>query len=115
MTQLDHVAGLACVVCGRMYAADEVEYVCPDHGNEGILDVRYDYELVGTRLSPATLGDSRDGTMWRYRALLPVAPSAPVPPLTVGGTPTYDAPRLAAELGVARVWVKDEGRQPTAH
>jgi len=114
MTQLDHVAGLACVVCGRMYAADEVEYVCPDHGNEGILDVRYDYELVGTRLSPATLGDSRDGTMWRYRALLPVAPSAPVPPLTVGGTPTYDAPRLAAELGVARVWVKDEGRQPTA-
>ena len=114
MTQLDHVAGLACVVCGRMYAADEVEYVCPDHGNEGILDVRYDYELVGTRLSPATLGDSRDGTMWRYRALLPVAPSAPVPPLTVGGTPTYDAQRLAAELGVARVWVKDEGRQPTA-
>jgi threonine synthase len=97
-----------------MYAADEVEYVCPDHGNEGILDVRYDYELVGTRLSPTTLGDSRDGTMWRYRALLPVAPSAPVPPLTVGGTPTYDAPRLAAELGVARVWVKDEGRQPTA-
>lgn len=114
MTGLDQVAGLACVVCDRMYAADEVEYVCPDHGNEGILDVRYDYELVGTRISPTTLSDSRDNTMWRYRALLPVAPSALVPPLTVGGTPTYDAPRLAAELGVAQVWVKDEGRQPTA-
>ena len=114
MTGLDHVAGLACVVCGRMYAVDAVEYVCPDHGNEGILDVRYDYELIGSRLSLKTLAESRNGTMWRYRPLLPVMPEAAVPPLTVGGTPTYDAPRLAADLGVERVWVKDEGRQPTA-
>ena len=52
--------------------------------------------------------------MWRYRPLLPVARDVEVPPLTVGGTPTYDAPRLAEALGVGRVWVKDEGRQPTA-
>ncbi len=34
--------------------------------------------------------------------------------MTVGGTPTYDAPRLADQAGVGRLWVKDEGRQPTA-
>ncbi len=110
----DRVTGLACVVCGKTYAAGDVAYVCPDHGNEGILDVRYDYEKVASRISRASLRTNPDATMWRYRPLLPVADDAAVPPLTVGGTPLYDAPRLAAALGIARVWVKDEGRQPTA-
>jgi threonine synthase len=64
--------------------------------------------------SKETLAADRDMTMWRYRPLMPVAADAAVPPLTVGWTPTYDAPRLAAELELAQVWVKDEGRQPTA-
>ena len=114
MSTLDHVTGFVCVICGESYGLDEVEYVCPRHGNEGILDVRYDYELVGSRLSPESLQKSAEPTMWRYRLLLPVSPDAEVPPLTVGGTPLYDAPRLAARLGLGRVWVKDEGRQPTA-
>ena len=114
MTVLDQVTGLVCMVCGTTYSAEEAGYVCPDHGNEGILDVRYDYDLVGSRLTKASLAADTNPTMWRYRALMPVTPDAVVPPLTVGGTPLYDAPRLAADSGVARVWVKDEGRQPTA-
>lgn len=115
----DHVTGLVCVICGVSYPAAEAGYVCPLHpdigrGYEGILDVRYDYQLVGSRISRESLAQSRENTMWRYRALLPVAPGAEVPPLTVGWTPTYDAPRLADQLGITRVWVKDEGRQPTA-
>ncbi|MDH3397390.1 MAG: threonine synthase [Acidimicrobiia bacterium] len=110
----DQVTGLVCVICGTAYPAEEAGYVCPDHDNEGILDVRYDYDLVASRISKESLRDERDTTMWRYRPLLPMAPDAAVPPLTVGGTPTYDAPRLARTLGIARVWVKDEGRQPTA-
>ena len=35
---------LACVVCGREYPLGD-RYVCDDHGSEGILDVRYDYEI----------------------------------------------------------------------
>lgn len=112
--QLDHVTGLVCVVCDKSYSASDNRYVCPDHGTEGILDVRYDYELVGQRISPDTLREESDPTMWRYRALMPIGSEASVPPLTVGGTPIYDAPRLAAESGVAQLWVKDEGRQPTA-
>jgi len=111
---LDHVTGLRCVVCAKTYRADEVDYVCPDHGNEGILDVEYDYDAIARRLTKMTLADDSDPTMWRYRAVLPVAADADVPPLTVGGTPLYDAPRLAEALGIAAVWVKDEGRQPTA-
>jgi len=114
MSDLDHVAGLVCVICGTSYPIAEAGYVCPDHGNEGILDVRYDYDVVGARVSIATLRDDPDRTMWRYRAVLPVGPGVDLPPLAVGGTPLYDAPRLARDAGVGRLWVKDEGRQPTA-
>ena len=37
-----------------------------------------------------------------------------MPPLTVGWTPLYRADRLAAGLGLKHVWVKDEGREPSA-
>jgi len=111
---LDHVKSLRCLICGRTYAPDEVEYVCPHHGNEGILDVEYDYELIARRLNPDRLARDSDPTIWRYRPLLPVRPDSPVPPLTVGGTPLYRADRLAEALGLRHVWVKDDGRLPTA-
>ena len=48
---MDHILGLKCVLCGEEYSVDEVLYVCPKHGDEGILDVLYDYGLVATRHS----------------------------------------------------------------
>ena len=111
---MNNVVGLTCVICGTTYPADFAGYVCPDHGNEGILDVTYDYDRIGETFTKESLAANRDRTMWRYRPLLPIEDDSVVPPLTVGGTPLYDAPRLAEEVGVARVWVKDEGREPTA-
>jgi threonine synthase len=109
-----HILNLKCLICGEEYSPDEVEYVCPKHGNEGILDVRYDYELIGQNFSRNQLRQSQDDTIWRYKPLLPVNPAAPVPPLKVGWTPLYETPRLAAGLGLKHVWIKDDGRQPTA-
>jgi len=111
---MNHVVGLTCVICGTTYPADFAGYVCPDHGNEGILDVTYDYDRIGETFTKESLAADPDRTMWRYRPLLPIEDDAGVPPLTVGGTPLYDAPALAQEVGVAQVWVKDEGREPTA-
>jgi threonine synthase len=111
---MDHIKHLKCLICGKEYAPDEVAYVCPDHGNDGILDVRYDYELIGARLSRESLARNPDTTVWRYKPLLPVRADAVVPPLTIGGTPLYKAARLATELGLQHVWVKDDGRLPTA-
>ncbi len=111
---MDHVKSLKCLICGAEYGPDEIEYVCPKHGDDGIVDVQYDYKLIGKRISPAKLARNRDTTIWRYKPLLPVEPDSPVPPLTVGGTPLYRADRLAAGLGLRHVWVKDEGRQPSA-
>lgn len=111
---MDHVLHLKCLVCGEEYDTGQVEYVCPNHGNEGILDVAYDYDLIGRHFSRALLKQDTNTSIWRYKPLLPVAADASVPPLRVGWTPLYAAPRLANKLGLNSLWVKDDGRQPTA-
>jgi len=110
----DNVLGLKCVLCGAEYGMDEVTYVCPRHGNEGILDVVYDYPRIARRLSRQSLARNRDFSIWRYLPLLPVADRAAIPPLHVGWTPLYPAERLRAQIGVSDLWIKDDGRNPTA-
>jgi threonine synthase len=111
---LENILSLTCLVCGKQYRPDEVDYVCPDHGDEGVLDVQYDYDFIGRQISRETLLRANDFTIWRYKPMLPVQPDAKVPPLAVGWTPLYPAPRLASKLGLKTVWVKDDGLQPTA-
>ena len=109
---MKHVTGLRCVICHKVYQPNEVLYVCPDHGNEGILDVEYDYDAIRAEIGPG-LPDASGG-MFAYRPFLPVAEDLPAPPLVVGGTPLQAAPRLAQAAGVAELWLKDDGRNPTA-
>ncbi len=111
---MNHVLNLKCLICGKEYSPAEIDYVCPDHGDEGIVDVQYDYDWIGRHFSRGDLFHSTDYTIWRYKPLLPIKPEAQVPPLTVGWTPLYRARRLAAELGLKHLWVKDDGRLPTA-
>ena len=112
---MTYFTGLRCVHCGREYDPKDVEYFCPACGyHEGILDVVYDYAAIRKVLNRAALAADRSLSMWRYLPLLPVADASLIPHLQVGWTPLYDAPLLAAELGIARCWVKDEGRNPTA-
>jgi threonine synthase len=95
-----------------LFGVNEIEYVCSSCG--GNLDVLYDYDRIGAGLSKAALAANRNFTIWRYRAMLPIEDASPVPPLTVGWTPIYDCPRLAAEFGVGQLLLKDDGRNPTA-
>lgn len=111
---MDHVVGLKCVLCGAEYAPDEVLYVCPKHGDEGILDVVYDYDLVGQRLTREGLANNRDYSIWRYTSLLPLVQDSPRPPLQVGCTPLYHPQRLGERLGLRHLYLKDDGRNPTA-
>lgn len=101
---------LVCLICGKTYQESDTEYVCPDHGHDGVLDVVYDYELAAGAMDQTTVGFS---TMWTYRSLLPVRSESKQPPLRIGGTPLYRSPELAERAGVSDVWVKDEGGQPT--
>jgi len=110
-----YVTGLQCVGCGCRYSTEEVEYFCPACGrHEGILDVLYDYDAIKHKLTSKSLRDNREFSMWRYLPLLPVDSPELIPHLQVGWTPLYETPLLAGELGIARCWLKDEGRNPTA-
>ncbi|GAB4561831.1 MAG: threonine synthase [Anaerolineae bacterium] len=77
-----------------------------------MLDAVYDYQRLRAEVQPGDLASDGPGH-WRYRRLMPLRLSTPMPPLAVGWTPLYEAPRLARDLGVRRLWVKDDGRNPT--
>jgi threonine synthase len=121
---MDHVLGLKCLVCGAEYGVDKALYVCPEHGDEGILDVQYDYKKIAERISPQALSARGPRSIWRYTPLLPVDPLVlaglhdqrlPAHPLfSVGWTPLYHSPRLAERVGVAEVYVKNDGLMPSA-
>jgi threonine synthase len=51
--------------------------------------------------------------MWRYGALMPLKDDEQPVSLGEGATPLIDAPDIAKELRVARVWIKEEGLNPT--
>ena len=100
-----------CVKCGREYEAVANLTNCECGG---ILDIIYDYDYIKTTLTKEKLAARDDRSMWRYRELLPVEETTPNTPLRVGWSPLYEADRLAKELGIAKLWVKDDGQNPTA-
>ena len=108
---MKHVKHARCVRCGKLYEAVPTLTNC---ACGGILDIVYDYEYIRNHFTKEDLAARRDGSMWRYRELLPVEASTPAPPLRVGWSPLYEAPRLAEELGLRRLFVKDDGVNPTA-
>jgi threonine synthase len=117
---MQHILGLKCTICGAEYGVDEVDYVCPKHGNDGILDVVYDYDRIRRAFTPEQLAGDCALSMWRYLPLLPVDPVKTrclfhnTVACTVGWTPLYPAPRLTAQLGLKHLWIKDDSRNPTA-
>ena len=105
------VTELRCLACGRVYP-DGDRHTCTHCGVDGTLDVQYDYDSVAKTLTSAALS-TRPLNHWRYRELLPIAPEAVTPHLHVGWTPVYDVPRLATSTGIRRLFLKDDGRNPT--
>ena len=53
------------------------------------------------------------GIIEAFRSELPVTDATPVVTLLEGNTPLLEAPRLAARAGVARLYLKVEGANPT--
>ncbi len=107
----DHGLIWRCSECGCGYRQDEVRYTCPRCGDDGLLDAEYDYAgMISEARGAPGIDVSRDG-MWRYRRLLPAdQPPDGAPP---GQTPLLASVSLAKDAGVRRLWVKDEGRNPS--
>src|SRR4029077_5559601 len=99
----DFIRGLKCRLCGKTYAKEPLNFCTEDFGP---LEVDYDYEAIQEALSQSKI-ELRPNTMWRFRELLPID-GEPTVGAQVGGTPLVRADRLAAALGVERVWLKNE-------
>jgi len=104
-----------CTLCGEEYDKDAVRYVCPKHGDDGVLDTILDYAEIRKATTARKVSDSTDFSIWRYAPLLPlddVRRSAPL--LSVGWTPLYPSTALGQKLGLEKLYFKDDGRNPTA-
>jgi threonine synthase len=111
---LNHYAAYRCSICGKAYSPTAIIYTCPEDG--GNLDILLDYERLRAQVSPGDIRASADFSIWRYLPLLPVGdPGHYRTPLrSVGWTPLYQSARLARKLGMDQIWIKDDGRNPTA-
>jgi threonine synthase len=81
------------------------------HAGRALL-ARYDLAAVARALPRSALA-RRPPTLWRYRELLPVESEANEVSLGESMTPLVACPRLAHEIGLERLWIKDESRLPT--
>ena len=97
---------LECSACDTRESGNAAATVCPRCGQPFL--VRYDSTW------PVRTALTARWDMWRYAPVMPLLDGEAPVSLGEGLTPMHELPKLAAEIGVARLWVKDEGLNPTA-
>lgn len=101
---------LDCPVCRQSYPADQLQTYC--HECDSPLAAAYDLEALRAECKPSDIS-RRTGGMWRWWELLPLRDPAYRVSLGEGGTPLIRLARLGESLGVERLWIKEEGLNPT--
>ena len=111
---MSEFVGYRCSICNEEYLPLQSIYTCPKCG--GNLDVVLDYAHIVQKYQVADITSRSEASLWRYLPLLPVKdPEAEGTPLAMAGwTPVYTPAVLKNELGLGNLWIKDEGRNPTA-
>lgn len=102
---VDH---LACRECGRTFPVSP-QHVCAFCF--GPLEAAYDYDRIGASLSRESIAAGPE-SIWRYASLLPEVGPGRVD-LGAGWNSLRAAPRLGAELGLKKLWVKSDAANPT--
>jgi threonine synthase len=102
------VEALRCRECQRTYPVEAL-HVC--EFCFGPLEVAFDYEAIAASVSREKIA-AGPSTIWRYADLLPASAHNPVN-LGAGFTPLVRADRLAAELGLGEIWIKNDTLNPT--
>src|SRR5438270_10835337 len=106
--QVSFVEGLRCRECARQFPAEAL-HVCD--WCFGPLEVAYDYEAAARSMTRQSI-EAGPKSIWRYADLLPAAPPGLVD-MGAGFTPLVRADRLAAELGLGELWIKNDTLNPT--
>jgi threonine synthase len=108
---MSYLTHLECGLCGTVQDADRLWNLCPVCSKP--LLARYDLDAARQALSRKEIA-GRAPTLWRYRELLPVRDAGFVLCLGEGWTPLVHAERLGRAVGFERLYIKDEGLNPTA-
>src|SRR5690242_13622939 len=107
-TYMAHVHALRCRECGREYDVAPI-FTC--EWCFGPLEVSYDYDAIRGAVSREKIA-AGPLSIWRYADLLP-SDRNPAVDLGAGFTPLVRADRLAAEIGLGEVWIKNDTVNPT--
>jgi threonine synthase len=99
--------GLRCRACHALQPADE-RYICGEC--YGPIEPEYDLDAFDREALRAEI-EQGPRSLWRYAPLLPVAEPASHYP--VGWTPLVRATRLGRALGIERLFIKDDSRNPS--
>ena len=97
---------LHCSACDGIEPGDRTAGVCVKCGQP--LLVHFTAPLPGRNSI-----DSSRWDMWRYSSVMPLRAGERPISLGEGATPLMELPELAKSVGVRRLWVKDEGLNPT--
>jgi threonine synthase len=109
-----YLTHLECFRCGANYPTDRFFTGCPrcaEAGKPSNVFCHYDLPAVGRAFEPRML-NGRPRTLWRYKELLPASPERVVS-IGEGCTPLVHCPKLGERLGLSRLYVKDDSRNPT--
>ena len=96
---------LQCRECKKEYEPT-FKYICDDCF--GPLDVKYDFPSV-TKETFA----NREHTYWRYYEMLPILDKSNIVSIHAGMTPLIKAEKLGKELGLNKLYIKNDSVNPT--
>jgi threonine synthase len=101
---------LVCRDCGRRLPLLDTTSKCLGCGQG--LDIDYDYELAKARLAEHPTAE-REINIWRFEELLPILDARAKARVGrySGRTPLIHADRLGAELGLKKLYLKDDSTQ----
>jgi threonine synthase len=111
---LSFIKQYRCTLCNQTLKYDKHIMTCPSCGEKGILDIEYDYNAMGKFVDINYFKKQEDFSMWRYMPMLPIENMHIKHMLKVGGTPLYRSNKLEKELNIKKLYIKDEGLNPSA-
>ncbi len=107
------VVAYQCTICHKVFSPD-ARYTCDECGEDGILDVIYDYEAMKTVVTKTYFKTQTRQDIFRYLPLMSVDATHIDKTLRVGMTPLYKAHHLEQKFNIDALYIKDEGVNPSA-
>jgi threonine synthase len=99
-----------CINCESEYGIDEIVYFCKKCGD--ILEIKYEQDELAKALKDNEWRNT-PLSVWRYRSFMPISDTTKIISLSEGGTGFHLCEHLAKHLGLRKLYVKNEGENPT--